>query len=172
MVKMAGSLPTVARPLPAFAKQMTLAAATSELGSSVILPDSASAPTSDAGPVWVAGLKDQETGSSTTTVAVTFPAHGIVLEYTRPAPSDGSAAHFQAMAQSMISPTGAQAGRVITLSGDTPALAVQENSDQTGANFGEIIFNTAGGIEIRVMGHASEAMLQGLAQAILARTGP
>lgn len=169
MVKLAGSLPTVAHPLPAFAKQMTLASATSELGTSIILPNSALAPTSDVGPVWVAGLEDQQTGNSTTTVAVTFPVHGVVLEYTWPAPSDGSAAHFQAMAQSMISPSGAQAGQLITLSSHTPALAVQENADETGTNFGEIIFN-AGGTEIRVMGHAPEATLQGLAQAILAQS--
>jgi hypothetical protein len=91
------------------------------------------------------------------------------MEYTRPAPSDGSAAHFQAMAQSMPSPSGASEGHVISLSGGVPALAVQENSDDTGTNFGEIIFNV-GGTEVRVMGHNDEATLQGVAESILDRS--
>ena len=30
------------------------------------------------------------------TVAITFPSQRVILQYTRPAPSNGSAAHFQA----------------------------------------------------------------------------
>ena len=49
------------------------------------------------------------------------------------------------------------------------AQCVQENSDDTGANFGEIIFNVAG-TEVRVMGHNDQATLQGLAESILSRS--
>jgi hypothetical protein len=164
----AGSLPTVARPLAWFAKQTTLASAQTALGQAVVLPQSTAVGPSDAGPVWSASLSDPQTGATTTTVAVTFPAQGMIMEYTRPAPSDGSAAHFQAMAQSMPSPSGASEGQVISLSGGVPALAVQQNSDDTGANFGEVIFNVAG-TEVRVMGHNDESTLQDLAESVLAQ---
>lgn len=169
-VNLAGALPTVARPLPAFAKQMTLADAQTALGQSVVMPLSAEVAPSDAGPVWVASLTDQLTGVTTTTVAVTFPSQGMVVEYTRPAPSDGSAAHFRAMATGMVSPGGAPIAQVISLGGSIPALAVQQNSDDTGANFGEIVFNV-GGSEVRVMGHTDQAELQGVAESILERSG-
>jgi hypothetical protein len=163
-------MPTVAKPLPAFAdaKQTTLANAQTALGQTVVLPQTAVLTPSDAGPVWMDSLTDQQTGVTTTTVAVTFPAQGMIIGYTRPAPSDGSAAHFQAMAQSMPSPSGASEGQVISLNGGVPALAVQENSDDTGANFGGITFNF-GGAEITVRGHTDEATLQSLAESILAR---
>jgi len=165
---LAGSLPTVARPLPAFAKQATLAEAQTALGQPVVLPQTAAIGPSDAGPVWVASLTDQDSGGTVTTVAVTFPTQGMVMEYTRPAPSDGSAAHFQGMAQGMVSPSGTPIAQVISLSGGVPALAVQQNSDETGSNFGEIIFNV-GGTEVRVMGHNDQATLQGAAESVLAR---
>lgn len=163
------AVPTLAHPLPSFAKQTTLADAPATLGGPVVLPDSPVAAPETAGTVWVASLGDAQTGPSETTVAVTFPTQGLIFEYTRPAPSDGSAAHFQAMAQGAVSPTGAQIAQVITLSGGVPALAVQQNSDATGANFGEVIFNT-GGTEVRVMGHSPEETLQSLAESILARS--
>jgi hypothetical protein len=168
-VEDAVSPPTLAHPLPSFAKQTTLADAPTALGGPVVLPNSAVVGPSDAGPVWVASLTDQQTGESVTTVAVTFPSQGMVVEYTRPAPSDGTAAHFEAMAQSMVSGSGVQIGHVITLSGGVPALAVEQNADETGSNFGEIIFNV-GGNEIRVMGHNDQATLQGVAQSILDRS--
>lgn len=164
-------LPSVAQPLPAFAaKQTTLASAQAALGQTVVLPQTTVLTPSDAGPVWMDSLTNQETGVTTTNVAVTFPAQGMIIGYTRPAPSDGSAAHFQAMAKSMPSPSGASEGQVITLNGGVPALAVQENSDDTGANFGSIIFNV-GGAEVEVMGHNDQATLEALAQSILARSG-
>ncbi len=164
------SLPTVAQPLPAFAdaKQTTLVNAQTALGQTIVLPQTAVLTPSDAGPVWMDSLTDQQNGVTTTNVAVTFPAQGMIIAYTRPAPSDGSAAHFRAMAQSMPSPSGASEGQVISLNSGVPALAVQENSDDTGANFGAIIFNV-GGAEISVKGHNDQATLEALAQSILAR---
>lgn len=165
-----GQLPTLARPLPSYAKQTTLANAPAALGATVNLPNSPGLAASDAGAVWTASATDPSSGSVVTTAAVTFPAQGVVMEYTHPAPSDGSAAHFQAMADGMTSPSGAPIAQVITLTGGVPALAVQQNSDATGVNFGEVIFNS-GNTEIRVMGHSPEAVLQGIAQAVLAQSG-
>jgi hypothetical protein len=159
-----GDLPTVAHPLPAsLAKETTLAAAPAALGGPVVLPDSAQVGPSDVGPVWVASLTDQQTGDATTTVAVTFPSQGMVVEYTRPAPSDGTASHLQAVA------SGVPTGQVITLADGTPALTVQPNSDETGKNFGVIIFNV-GDTELRVMGHNDLATLRAVAQSILDRS--
>src|SRR5204863_9766455 len=93
---LAGALPTLARPLY-FGKQTTLSDATAMLGAPIALPNTALDQPSDAGPVWVGG----EGAPSPTTVAVTFPTQGVIVGYTRPTPSDGSAAHFRAMAQSM-----------------------------------------------------------------------
>jgi hypothetical protein len=155
---------TIAHPLVPSAKQTTLAAAPATLGGPVVLPDSPITPPSTVGAVWAAN-----DGSADTTVAVTFPKQGLVFEYIRPAPSDGSAAHFQAVAQGIVSPTGAQIAQEITLNGGVPALAIQQNSDETGTNFGTVMFNV-GGSEVRVMGHSPEAMLQGLAESILARS--
>src|SRR5947209_14546440 len=108
------SLPTVARPLPFFAKQTTLAAGQAAVGPSLVLPQTAAVGPSDAGPVWIAS-QTQAGGATTTAVAVTFPAQGMVMEYITPAPSDGSAAHFQSMTASMPSRNGGSEGQVITL---------------------------------------------------------
>jgi hypothetical protein len=115
-------------------------------------------------------LHDKEGNPVVTTVAVTFPSQGVIIGNTRPAPSDGSAAHFQAMAKSMPSPSGGSEGHVITLSGGVPALAVQQNSDDTGHNFGAIIFNMAGS-EVGVIGHNDEATLESVALSILSQSG-
>ena len=94
-----------------------------------------------------------------TVVAVTFPSQRVIVEYTRPAPSNGSAAHFRAVGQGVN-------GQVIRLGGRVPALAIMQNSDMTRANFGTIIFNV-GDSEIRVMGHYRRDTLQRVAQSIL-----
>jgi len=157
--------PTLAHPLPAFAKRTTLVDAAATFTAPIVLPNTSLVQPSDAGPVWVASLKDEHGNPTVTTVAVTFPSQGVIVEYTRPAPSDGTAAHFQAMAQGMVSPSGTQIAQVVSLSG-IPALSVQQNSDETGTNFGAVIFNVAG-TEIRVMGHTDQATLESLALSIL-----
>jgi hypothetical protein len=95
-----------------------------------------------------------------TNVAVTFPSRRVIVEYERPAPSNGSAAHFRAMA------AGINDAQVVRLGGRVPALAVKQNSDMTRKNFGTIIFNV-GGSEVRVMGHYSRGTLQRAAQSVL-----
>lgn len=158
-------LPTLQHPLPYGSTQTTLSDAATMLGVPLLLPDTTFVQPSDAGPVWVDGTGPP----SPTAVAVTFPAQDVIIEYIRPAPSDGSAAHFQSMTQSMPSRNGGSEGHVITLNGGVAALAVQQNSDDTGHNFGEIIFNMAGS-EIRVMGHYEEATLETLARSILSQS--
>jgi hypothetical protein len=165
-------LPTLAHPLPLpFARQVPLADAQATLGAPIVLPNTALVQPSDAGPVWLDSLHDQEGNPVVTNVAVTFPSQGVIVGYTRPAPSDGSAAHFRAMAQSMPSPSGGSEGRVITLNGEVPALAVQQNSDDTGHNFSSVIFNMAGS-EVSVIGHNDKATLESLALSILNHSKP
>jgi hypothetical protein len=98
-----------------------------------------------------------------TDVAVTFPSRRVIVEYERPAPSNGSAAHFQRMAK------GFHEAQVIRLGGGVPAFTIKQNSDTDGHNFGVIIFNVAGS-EIRVMGHYDLVTLQRVAESILERT--
>jgi hypothetical protein len=161
---------TIAHPLAEWAKRTTLAKAPAALGGPVVLPHSALVGPSDVGPVWVASLRGRPNGEGTTTVAITFPLQRVIVEYTQPAPSTGSAARFHAMAQSLVAGSGAQIARVITLSGGVPALSIRQNSDETRHNFGVIIFNVAGS-EVRVLGHYDEATLKPVAESILDRFG-
>lgn len=94
---------------------------------------------------------------------MTFPSRRVVVEYEWPAPSDGSAAHFRAVA------TGLNDAQLVRLDGRVPALAIKQNSDMTRANFGTIIFNV-GGSEISVMGHYGQDALQRMARSILERS--
>jgi hypothetical protein len=151
-----GSRPTLVHPLVC-AHRTTLAAASAGLGVPVTLPNSALVKPSDAGSAWTSPLDKQ---SVEKTVAVTFPSQRVIVQYTRPAPSNGSAAHFQAMAK------GINDAQVVRLGGRVPALTVKQNSDQTHANFATIIFNV-GLTEIRVMGHYRRDALQRVAQSIL-----
>jgi hypothetical protein len=165
-----GSPPTLAQPLPPpLAERTTLSDATAALGTPIVLPNTALVQPFDAGAVWMDSLHDKEGHPVVTNVAVTFPSQGVIVGYTRPAPSDGSAAHFQAMAQSMPSRNGGSEGQVITLDGGVPALAVQQNSDDTGHNFGSVSFNMAGS-EVSVIGHNDEATLESLARSILSQS--
>jgi hypothetical protein len=100
--------------------------------------------------------------AGTTDVAVTFPSRRVIVEYERPAPSNGSAAHFQAIAE------GFNHAKVVRLGG-VPALVMKQNSDSDGHNFGSVIFNMVG-TEIRVLGHYDEPTLEASALSILNRS--
>lgn len=54
---------------------------------------------------------------------------------------------------------------MIQLNG-TPAWVLPQNSDDTGANFGAVLFEVNGS-EVRVMGHNDDATLEGIARSIL-----
>lgn len=101
--------------------------------------------------------------AGTTDVAVTFPSRRVIVEYERPAPSNGSAAHFQAVAE------GFNQAKVVRLGGGVPALVMKQNSDSDGHNFGAIIFNMTG-TEITVLGHNDEQTLEASALSILNRS--
>jgi hypothetical protein len=153
----AGLLPTVAQPLSC-AKRMTLAGAGAALGVPLVLPKTLLGRSTSVGAVW--GIVSHRAGRKTgAVVAATFPAQGVIIEYERPAPSSGSAAHFQAMAN------GIPAAKVVNLRG-TPAFVTQQNADANGNNFGAVLFNL-GGSEVSVMAHRDEATLEALALSIL-----
>jgi hypothetical protein len=151
--------PTIAHPLPAFATQTTLSAAPTELGTSLTLPNTSQLQLGDVGAVWTASVP-----GGTTTVAVTYPSQGMIVKYTRPVPyAADPATAYQRIAQEMGS-----GDQVIDLDGK-PALAIKQNSDQTGANFGVIMFLLNDGTEVRVLGHNDQPTLQAVAQSILDR---
>jgi hypothetical protein len=130
-----------------------------------VLPRTALVRPSDVGPVWIDGFARRNGHRTIGTVAATFPGRGVIVEYTRRAPSDGSAAHFRAMARGLPS------SMVVDLK-RRPALVIRQDSDQTGHNFGVVIFNLDGS-EVRVMGHDSRATLESLARSIIDRSaGP
>jgi hypothetical protein len=150
-----GSPPTVDHPLLG-AKQVSLAAAATAIGRPIVLPDTSLVGASDAGPAWVNGALPA------VTAAVTFPSEGMFIEYTLPPPADPTAT-YQAIARE-----DPRTFETVVLNGGT-ALAVKQDSDQTGRNFGGVIF-VLNGVEIRVFGHYDEATLQTVAQSIVDRS--
>jgi hypothetical protein len=147
--------PTLQDPLGSGEQQTTLAAASTALGASIVLPSTSSVQASDAGAIW------QITGSSGTMIAVTFPSQGLMVEYRRPVPYSDPSTEYQGLTQSVAS------SQVINLNG-TPAFLIPQNSDSTGANFGVVLFEV-NGTEVRVMGHNNNATLEAIAQSILDR---
>ena len=97
-------------------------------------------------------------------MAVTFPSQGLIVQYLQPAPFSDPQTGFQQMAQ------GIAGAEEIDLNG-TPALAIPQNSDNTGQNFGVVAFQADGG-EVAVMGHKDSATLEGIAKSILAPSAP
>lgn len=158
MDDLAGSLPTLAHPLAlAFgAKRVSLADATWRLGVPIVLPDTSLVGRADAGPVWMISTPQE------TVVAVTFPSAHVFVEYQTGANRyyDSVLLLYQAIARE-----DARSFRVIDVAG-VPALAGEENSDQTGKNFGSVMFDV-GGARVTVFGHYDQATLQGLAQSIV-----
>lgn len=151
---------TISHPL-GFAKQTTLSDAQSLLGAPVVLPDTSLVQPSDASPVvWVSGFRDdQGTATSGGTLAVTFPSQGVIVEYTRPVPYHDPLTAYQGLAAEL------PAAQVVTLDG-VPALAIKQNSDDTGANFGSVDV-VVGASQVRVFGHYDDATLDSLARSIL-----
>lgn len=148
---------TVAQPLPG-GKEVTLSEGAAAIGQPIVLPTTSLVDPSDVGPVWVSGALPE------VTTAVTFPSQGVFIDYTVPPPHDPSAT-YHAIARETP-----QSFETIDFNGGT-ALAVKQNSDQTGHNFGGVIF-VLNGAEIRVFGHYDEQTLQSIAQSIVDRSGP
>jgi len=95
---------------------------------------------------------------------VTFPSAGIFAEYTVPVSRD-PAATYQAIARE-----DPRSFETIALNGGT-GLVVKQNSDDTGHNFGGVVF-VLDGVEIRVFGHYDTATLQSVAQSIVDQETP
>lgn len=150
--------PTVARPLPA-GKEVTLADASAVLGQPLVLPDTSMVRPADAGHVWIAG------GPPSATAAVNFPSAGIFVEYTAPPPAQNPTATYQAIARE-----NPRSFETIDLNGAT-ALTVEQNTDDTGHNFGGVIF-VLNGLEIRVFGHYDTATLLTVAESIVEQERP
>jgi hypothetical protein len=94
------------------------------------------------------------------TAAVNFPSRGLFVEYTAPSPLPDMSASYREIARE--NPNSFQ---TIELNGGT-ALAVKQNSDETGHNFGGVAF-VLNGLEITVFGHYDESTLQSVAQSIV-----
>lgn len=151
-------LPTVARPLPLpSAKEVSLAEAAATIGHAIVLPATSLVGPADVGPVWADGTRPTPTAA-----AVTFPSQGVFIDYIPKGPIRDPRAHYRGIAEQ-----DPRSFQTISLNGT--ALAVKQNSDQTGHNFGGVIF-MLGRLEIRVFGHYDEATLQSVAQSIVDRS--
>ena len=152
--------PTLDHPLSPEASRVSLTKAASVLGTSVVLPDSPTVKLSDAGPVWAVSMQGSE-GESSAVVAVTFPAQGLIVDYSRPAvPASDPLSHYQLVVKDT------PGSQVVYLNGGVPAIAITELPDAS--NWGSIGFQS-GGTNIVVLGHTDDATLQGIAQSILDR---
>jgi hypothetical protein len=149
-------LPTLAHPLPPGAKQTSLPEAAQALGAPIVLPDSSLAAPSDAGAVWIGSMLDERRA------AVTFPSAGLIVLYWHPRLYANPGSLFAAVAD------GKPGVHALDLEG-VAALAIDQNSDSTGTNFGSIEFDT-GGTTIAVLGHYDQATLQAVAQSIVDRS--
>jgi hypothetical protein len=143
---------TVAHPLGG-APEVTVAQASAAIGQPIVLPDTSFVSPSDAGHAWVSGTFPN------VTAAVNFPTRGLFIEYTAPPPLPDMSASYQAIARQ--NPHGFE---TVELHGET-ALAVKQNTDDTGHNFGGVVF-VLNGLEISVFGHYGTAALQSIAQSI------
>lgn len=144
--------PTLADPL-ADAQQTTMAAARSALGVSVPLPSTSAVKPADVGAVW-------ESGGTPAMAALTYPSQGLIIYFTRPALHVADQTKWYQLEAAQVH------GKVVELNTATPALVIAQNSDMTGANFGNVAF-VVNGTEVQVRGHSDEATLEAIAQSIL-----
>lgn len=156
---LAGPLPTVVRPLGPGAKRVSLARARSALGVPIVLPSTSLIRRPDVGRVWMRSIRPE------TVVAVTFPRARVFIDYETGVNRyyDDVLLLYRGMARSAP-----RLFHVIDLGG-VPALASRENSDDTGKNFGAVMFD-AGGARVTVFGHYHEPTLVGLARSIVDRS--
>jgi hypothetical protein len=148
---------TMANPL-AFGQKTTLADADTKLGTTIALPNAPQMSASDVGSVWVR----QDGGGQSTSVAVTLPSAGLILQFVRPVPYPQPPAQMY-QTEASQEPDSMSA---IDLNG-VPALATKQDSDQTGQNFGAIEF-VVNGTRIAVLGHYDLATLRTFAMPLLA----
>lgn len=151
--------PTLAHPLPTgAAKRTSLAEAGHELGAPLVLPDSSLAAPSGVGAVWSGSLLREKRA------AVTFPSSGLIVLYWHPALYANPPAIFAGVVK------GNPGFHLLDLGG-VAALAIDQDSDSTGANFGSVEFD-AGGTTIAVLGHYGQQALEAVAQSIVDQSRP
>ena len=162
-----GSSPiTMASPLGQ-GQQTTLAGAGAKLGATITLPaaEASQLSASNVGAVWVrqdgGGARDE---GHSTSVAVTFPSLGVILQFDRPVGYPQPPAQ---MYQTEASQT-PNAKQAIDLNG-VPALYTVQDSDQFRQNFGAIEF-VSNGTRIAVLGHYDLATLRAYAKSLLSAT--
>jgi hypothetical protein len=113
---------------------------------------------SDVGTVWL-----NEPDATDMTVAVVYPAQGLLVEYTKPALPD-PLANFQRVASQSSS---GEQEQVAYLNGQVPALTGAPNPALGGLGLVEFVVQ---GIDIRVMGPSLDVpSLQAFAESILAQ---
>lgn len=144
-------------PLP-FGQKTTLTDADTKLGTTIALPNTSQMSSSNVGAVWVR----QDGGGQSTSVAVTLPSAGLILQFNRPVSYPQPPAEMY-QTEASQEPNMESA---IDLNG-VPALATKQDSDQTGQNFGAIEF-VVNGTRIAVLGHYDLATLETFATPLLA----
>jgi hypothetical protein len=150
---------SIEAPLP-FGQRTTLVDASAKLGTAIAVPIIAQVSPSKIGSVWV----EQAPTGDDTNVAVTFPAAGLIVQYERPVQyPESPLAMYRAEAADL------PGKNVISMNG-VPAVETEQNSDDTGSNFGSIEF-VASGTRIAVLGHYNESTLRPFAEALLEAAG-
>jgi hypothetical protein len=161
-----GPLFSVAQPLHG-GKVVGLSQASADLGEAVPLPSTPLADASTVGQVSEA-RDNNDDGTSTTYVAVSYPASDLVVEYQSPAPYADAAANYKAyVAETPSALAGlASVGEV----DGNPALVIDQNKDATQDNPGSVEF-LIGDIKVAVIGYQSSKALLAIAESIAARQG-
>jgi hypothetical protein len=125
---------TVAHPLP-YGQKTTLDQAATTLGASLPVPTVSGYTNSDLGPVWANTSTDGDTGQRGAGVALTYPASGAIITYSRPAETAGAQGYRDAVDQ--MPGRGLQ---VVALSDDAPALYIPPQPGSTNPTASGITF--------------------------------
>jgi hypothetical protein len=136
---------------------VSLGNAQAALGVPIVLPDTSPIGSPAEGSVWLS------TSGAETVAAVTYPAAGTWVGYQTGVNRyyDDVLLLYQAIANEDRA-----SFRVVDIDG-IPALAAEQDTDQTGGNPGSISFD-AGGAQVTIIGHQALPKLQALAQSIIA----
>ena len=161
--RFAGPRFSVSQPLHD-ASVVTLSQAAADLGSALPLPSTQLAGSSTLGQVTQAQDLNED-GSTSDTVAVSYPASNLVVEYQNPAPYSDAATAYQAYVDQTPA-TLAGLASVGNVDG-YPALILELNKGATGDNPASVEF-VIGKIRIAVIGYQPSKSLLPIAESIAA----
>jgi hypothetical protein len=161
--RFAGPRFSVSQPLHD-ASVVTLSQAAADLGSALPLPSTQLAGSSTLGKVTQAQDLNED-GSTSDTVAVSYPASNLVVEYQNPAPYSDPATAYQAYVDQTPA-TLAGLASVGNVDGYA-ALILEQNKGATGDNPASVEF-VAGKIRIAVIGYQPSKSLLPIAESIAA----